>query len=148
MLNLSALVALSLQSTPALLPPVVSRAIIRSSAESGSDVAAYAAFAGADSDNRLLAINCSCAERVELHRIVRSEGNVTMTNDWPLVISAAGMTEVRPGSPLHFMLMGTTRPLVAGEQVTMALRFAEGGVRLVRFTVVDDSQAGWAAAAP
>ena len=112
--------------------------------EVGGPVAAYAGFDNAGGEDRLLGIECSCAASVELHRVVRDGDKVSMTNTFPLTLPANGRVEVKPpGTPLHFMLIGTTRPFVVGERVPMRLRFERAGVVEAVFVVAVDSKQGW-----
>ena len=93
-MSVLALLPFLLVSAQPLPPPQVARAIVRDSAEPGVDVAAYAEFAGNGSDDRLLSIECICASRVELHRVVRTGDAVSMETDWPLAIAASRATLV------------------------------------------------------
>lgn len=112
--------------------------------EVGGPVAAYAGFDNLGGEDRLLAVECSCAASVELHRVVRDGDKVSMTNTFPLALPAQARTEVKPpGVPLHFMLIGTNRAFSAGQRVPMRLRFERAGVIDVVFTVAEDSKGGW-----
>jgi copper(I)-binding protein len=116
---------------------VLARAIVRS-APAGEDAAGYVAIAG---DDRLVGLECACAARVEIHRIVRSADDVSME----AAESLETPVEIRPGSDLHLMLMSLRAPLVAGETVELVLRFERTGLIRSRFVVVDDTRAAWAA---
>ncbi|RYD97809.1 MAG: copper chaperone PCu(A)C [Sphingomonadales bacterium] len=122
----------------------IDRMVMASAPEAGADVAAYAGFENRGVDDRLLEIECDCAQSVELHRVV-SEGRQTrMRNDFPLALPSAVRTEVRPpGVPLHFMLIKTVRPFVVGERILMRLRFERAGNMDVVFTVVASTREGW-----
>lgn len=120
--------------------------IIPAAAEAGTAVAAYAGFDNRGPEDRLLGIECDCAASIELHRVVREGDKVSMTNSFPLTLPANGRAEVKPpGTPLHFMLIGTTRAFAVGERVPMRLRFERAGVIEVDFVVVTKSAEGWAA---
>lgn len=122
----------------------VSRAIVRDAPEAGGDVAGYVAIANiGDTPDRLLSARCSCADRVELHRVVRADGKVSMENVWPLDIAPAARTEVGPGTPLHLMLMGLKAPLAAGGSVPLILQFERAGAVRIDFHIVADSAKGW-----
>lgn len=121
----------------------VDHMVIPAVAEAGGPVAAYAGFDNAGPPDRLLAIECAYAASVELHAVVRDGDKVSMTNTFPLALPT-GRTEVKPpGVPLHFMLIGTTRPFVVGERVPMRLRFERAGVVEALFVVAVDSKQGW-----
>lgn len=122
----------------------VSRAIVRDAREAGADTAGYIAIANTgDTPDRLLSARCTCAERVELHRVTRAEGKVSMDNAWPLAIAPAARTEVRPGTPLHLMLMGLKAPLAVGGSVPIILQFERAGAVRIDFHIVADSAKGW-----
>lgn len=111
----------------------------------GGPVAAYAGFDSRGAGDMLLGIECDCAASIELHQVVRDGDKVSMTNSFPLALPANARTEVKPpGIPLHFMLIDTTRPFVAGQRVPMRLRFERAGALEAVFTVTTDSASGWA----
>lgn len=122
----------------------LSRAIVRDAPEAGGDVAGYVAIAnlGAVPD-RLLSARCTCAARVELHRVTRAEGKVSMDDAWPLELAPGVRTEVKPGTPLHLMLMGVKAPLAVGGSVPVILQFERAGAVRVDFHIVADSAKGW-----
>lgn len=137
---------LAVQAAPAAVPVRVEQAILRAAPEAGADIAGYAALTSAR-DDRLIGLACDCAERVEIHRVAREGGEVSMVTEAELALPANRRIEVRPGSPLHFMLTGVRAPMAAGERHMLTLRFAEAGEMAVPFTAVVDSAAGWAQAA-
>lgn len=92
--------------------PVLTRPIVVA-APAGADSATYVAIA-ARTDDRLVAVRCSGAEKVEIHRILRAEGKVSMRTEEALETAPL---EIRPGSDLHLMLMGSnTRCPTAGRR--------------------------------
>lgn len=122
----------------------LSRAIIRDAAAADADVAAYVAIANIGTEpDRLLSARCSCAARLELHRVVRQGEKVSMESDWPLPIAPGGRTEIKPGTPLHLMLMGTKAPLPVGGSVPVTLVFERAGAVRIDFHIVADSAKGW-----
>ncbi len=119
--------------------------VIPAADAAGGPVAAYAGFDNRGADDQLLGIECDCAASVELHTVVRDGDNVSMTNTFPLALPANARIEVKPpGIPLHFMLIDTKRPFVAGERVPMRLRFERAGTVEAVFTVATESASGWA----
>ncbi|WP_083734378.1 copper chaperone PCu(A)C [Sphingopyxis sp. KK2] len=122
----------------------LSRAIVRDAPEAGGDVAAYVAIANVGAvPDRLLSARCTCAARVELHRVTRAEGRASMDDAWPLDLAPGARTEVKPGTPLHLMLMGVKAPLAAGGSVPLILQFERAGAVRVDFHIVADSAKGW-----
>ena len=126
-------------------PPQVSLSVA-AAAPAGEDSAAYAAITAPPGD-RLVAVECGCAERIELHRIVRSPSGNSMARDPSWGIPDDGRLEIRPGSDLHVMLMGLRAPLVAGSAVELTLRFERGGAVVVRVPIVEDTRGYWQAQA-
>lgn len=111
-------------------------------APAGGDAAAYVAIANAGEADRLVGVACDCAERVEIHRVTRSEGNVSMTAEPGLAVPGGGV-EIRPGSPLHLMLMNLRAPLAAGQSVPLTLRFERAGAVTAAFTATENTAAAW-----
>jgi copper(I)-binding protein len=114
-------------------------------APAGEDAAAYVAIANSGAADRLVGAACDCAERVEIHRVVRAGGNVSMDSAAALPVPA-GRTEIRPGSDLHLMLMNLRAPLASGQSVPVVLRFERAGAVSGSFVAVEDTGAAWQAA--
>lgn len=115
-------------------------------APAGEDAAAYVAIANPGADDRLLSVSCACAERVEIHRLVQAADGMSMETASSLAVPRDGV-EIRPGSPLHLMLIGLRAPLAAGQNVPITLHFERAGPLTASFVAVEDSAAGWRAAA-
>lgn len=116
-------------------------------APAGEDAAAYVAIANPGAEDRLVEISCGCAERVEIHRIVRSGDSVSMEAA-PSLPVPGGRMEIRPGGDLHLMLMRLRTPLAEGRSVPLTLRFERAGAVTANFVAVGDTRAAWAGAAP
>ncbi len=120
-------------------------------APAGEDAAAYVAIGNAGEPDRLLSVFCACAERAEIHRVIRWDGNVSMAVEPTLAVPAGGV-EIRPGSPLHLMLLNLRAPIAAGQSVPLTLRFERAGTVTAQFTATESSAAAWqqraASAAP
>lgn len=85
--------------------------------------------------------HCDCADGVELHRHQQSGGMMRM-EAVPEVVIAPGQTfEFQPGG-YHVMLIGLTRPLQAGDQVTLTLLDADGGKHRQHLPVVRATGSG------
>ena len=143
-LTIAALQAGAPSAAPAIR---IERPILRAAPEAGVDVAGYAVIANSGPEDRLVSLECGCAERVEVHRVTRANGTVSMDRAGDLPIPARGRIEVRPGSELHFMLVNLRAPLAAGDRRDLTLRFASGASLRAPFTAVADSAAGWQQAA-
>lgn len=122
----------------------ISHAIVRAADTADADVAAYVAIdnLGTGSD-RLVSARCACAASIELHRVVRQGEKVSMQTDWPLELAPGTRSEIKPGTPLHLMLMKTVKPLSVGGNVAVVLTFERAGAVLVDFHIVADSAKGW-----
>lgn len=116
---------------------------IVAAAPAGSDSAGYVRIANHGAADRLVAVECACADRIEIHFVNRSGAEVSMDTLAALDLPAHGTVEIRPASPLHLMLMDLKTPLLAGSSVEMTLRFEHAGTKTVRFAVVADSKAAW-----
>ena len=115
----------------------LSRRIVADPGEPG-DVAAYLSVAG--EPDRLVEVTCACAERVELHRIDRSGERPDMVSDaaWDAPV------DIRPGSPLHLMLIGFDPARATGGQVMLTLTFERAGLVEAAFELTPDSRSAWA----
>jgi copper(I)-binding protein len=121
----------------------ITRAIVRVVEPTGVEVAAYVAIDNAGLSDRLLRIDCACAESVELHTMTGEGAARRMEKSWPLELPASARTEVKPGSPRHLMLMRSKQSIRLGEPVVMTLQFERAGAVQVEFQPVTDSMAGW-----
>jgi len=113
-------------------------------APAGGDAAAYVAIANAGEADRLVGVSCDCAERVEIHRVARTDGNVSMNAELALAVPGGGV-EIRPGSPLHLMLMNLRTPIAAGTTVPLTLRFEQAGTMTASFTATENTATAWQA---
>lgn len=111
-------------------------------APAGGDAAAYVAIGNAGAADRLVGVTCACAGKVEIHRVTRSEGRVSMDAEPALPVPGGGV-EIRPGSPLHLMLMNLRAPIAAGETVPLTLRFERAGAVTAAFTATENTAAAW-----
>jgi copper(I)-binding protein len=120
--------------------------LVRAAPEAGADVAAYLVIANDGDPDRLAGISCACAERVEIHRIVRRGDDVSMETTAFLDVPSGGVVEIRPGSDLHLMLSGVREPMPTGETIEMVLQFEQAGAVTAGFVAVEDTRAAWRAA--
>ena len=89
-------------------------------------------------DDQLLSAATDVAATVELHESAESGGMMTMTPVSAIPVPANGQVELAPGG-LHIMLIGLTRELVAGEDVTLSLTFEKAGLVTVTAPIRADS---------
>jgi len=144
------LLAFALQGGGTTLPtgeaPTLDKRIVVAASEAGVAVAAYVAIGNRGADDRLIGVACACAERSEIHRIIREGGEVSMVTDSSVPVPAGSVVEIRPGSELHLMLSGMRAPLAPGATVELELRFERAGTISATFLAVEDSRAAWNAA--
>lgn len=127
-------------------PLDLSRRILRHVDEPGQDVAAYVRIRNGDpTGDALISVSCACAERVELHRIDRSGERPDMVSDPAWDIAGHGELAVRPGSALHFMLIGYDPSAAVDGRVPLTLTFREAGTVTADFALTDDSARTWGA---
>ncbi len=93
----------------------------------GQDVTAgYMVISNPDHESDfLISAACECAKTLEIHRMVKEGDKMKMEPVDKVEVPARGKVELKPGG-LHLMLFGT-KPLRAGEQVRLRLRFTHAG---------------------
>ncbi|GGJ32123.1 copper chaperone PCu(A)C [Paenarthrobacter histidinolovorans] len=86
-----------------------------------------------DNDVTIISASAPVATMVELHETVMgADGTMKMqAKQGGFVIPAKGELKLEPGAN-HIMLMGLTKPVQAGDQVTFELKTSDGGT--VTFT--------------
>ena len=88
---------------------------------------------GAD---KLVSANCDCAKSTELHNVKMIDGAMKMYKVDAMDVPANGDLTLKSGS-YHIMLIGLTRPLVAGETVPLKLKFEKAGEVTVSAKIKD-----------
>lgn len=108
------------------------------SAEAGGMTAVFGTLENAGSaDLTIAGVESDAAEMVQLHEITADGAMREIEGD--VVIPADGSLELSPGGN-HIMLMGLSRALQAGDEVSVTLRFDDGTSR--EFTVLVKDYAG------
>jgi copper(I)-binding protein len=106
--------------------PTVSQAWARATAP-GVDVgAAYLTIDGGAADDNLVSASTARATMVHLHTVEESGGVAKMRAVEGINVPAGKRVVLAPKGT-HIMLMGLTKPLVAGETFPVELRFAKAG---------------------
>lgn len=101
----------------------------------GSDVAAvYLTLVGGKTADELRGAETPRAAMTHLHSMDDTGGMARMRPVDGLAVPAGKTVTLAPQG-LHLMLMGISKPLVAGERFPLTLRFANGGVRTVEVSV-------------
>ncbi|MEM9602516.1 MAG: copper chaperone PCu(A)C [Pseudomonadota bacterium] len=98
----------------------------------GTQVAAayFSVHNPGDRDRHLVGADTAAAQRVELHTVEHADGTMRMRQVNGIAVPAGGTAILEPGG-LHVMLLGVDTRLVAGDSVTLNLRFANGTSRAV-----------------
>jgi len=78
-----------------------------------------------DADLRLVKIESSAFEDIEMHEMAHVDGLMKMRRLGHVVIPAKDTARLVPGGK-HLMMSGARRPLLAGERVELVLTFASG----------------------
>ena len=96
------------------------------SAESGMSAAFGELSNTGSADVTVVSATTKASSMIELHETVENDSGemVMREKDGGFVIPAAGSFMLEPGGN-HIMLMGLTAPLVAGDDVTVTLTFAD-----------------------
>ena len=115
----------------------ISGAWVRSLAAANSPSAAYMTIKNdGATDDRLLSATSEAAATIEMHQTDNMNGMMGMSPLPALPVLAHGQTVLAPGG-VHLMLIGVTRPLKAGDKVTLTLHFDKAGTITVNADVRD-----------
>ncbi|GAB3992494.1 copper chaperone PCu(A)C [Glycomyces albus] len=88
---------------------------------------------GSDTDAVVVSAESDLAT-MELHEVVDEDGEMVMQEvPGGFTVPADGSRELEPGGD-HLMLLGLTEPIVAGDEITVALGFEDGSE--LEFTTV------------
>ncbi len=134
LLALSGLVLLALPDLAMAAAPTVSGAWARATPPGVSVGAAYLTIAGGSTNDRLVGADTDRATMVQLHTVEGSNGVAAMRQVDGVAVPTGKQVALAPGGT-HIMLMGLTRPLVAGETFPLQLRFENAGEQVVQVSV-------------
>lgn len=102
----------------------------------GQVSAAYMEIKNKGGADKLVAANCDCAQATELHDVKLIDGAMKMVPVAGMDVPANGELKLKPGA-YHIMLIGLSRPLVAGERLPIKLKFEKAGEVTVEAKVKD-----------
>ena len=102
----------------------------------GQVSAAYMEIKNKGGADKLVAANCDCAQATELHDVKLIDGALKMVPVAGMDVPANGEVKLKPGA-YHIMLIGLSRPLVAGERLPIKLKFEKAGEVTVEAKVKD-----------
>ena len=144
------LAALLLAALPALAAapstaPAVRDAWARATPPGTEVAAVYLTLVGGVRTDRLVAATTPRAAMTQIHVAVAADGAVGMRETPAVDVPARAQVAFAPHGT-HLMLMGLSRPLVAGERFPLTLRFEHAGP--VEVSVAVRSPADAAPAAP
>ena len=95
---------------------------------------------GAQESVRVTGARCDAADKCMLHEVVTENGKSTMREaEGGFTLKAGESFMLEPGGP-HIMLMGLTKPLAAGESITLTLEIER--MDDVNFTAIVKDFAG------
>lgn len=81
---------------------------------------------GTDAEVHVVGVSSELSPHTELHETVPNGGSMTMQEAKDgYRIPASGELELKPGAN-HVMLMGLTKPITTGQEVTITLELADG----------------------
>lgn len=97
------------------------------SADEGMSAAFGVLSNDGDADVTIVSASTEASPMVELHETVANDAGemVMQPKEGGFVIPAGGTLTLEPGAN-HIMLMGLARPIVAGDEVSFTLTFADG----------------------
>lgn len=137
--------ALMLGAAPLLAGDIaVKDPYVRTSTPSSVTGAAFMMLVNSgDTDDRLIAASTDVAGRVELHtHIEDANGVMKMTEiEGGIAVPAGEMHHLKRGGD-HVMLMGLTRALEQGEEITVTLTFEKAGDITVQIPVDRERKPG------
>jgi periplasmic copper chaperone A len=131
---LSSLVLIVLPALAMAGAPTVSDAWARATPPGVSVGAAYLTITGGAARDRLVGASTDRASMVQLHTVEESSGVAAMRQVDGVPVPAGKQVVLAPGGT-HIMLMGLSKPLVAGETFPLRLRFENAGDQVVQVTV-------------
>lgn len=97
------------------------------SADEGMSAAFGVLSNDGDADVTIVSASTEASPMVELHETVANDAGemVMQPKEGGFVVPAGGTLTLEPGAN-HIMLMGLARPIVAGDEVSFTLTFADG----------------------
>ena len=98
--------------------------------------AAFMEIKNTGAADKLISAHCDCAKATELHGVKMIDGAMKMYKVEAMDIPADGKLALKSGS-YHIMLIGLTRPLVAGETLPIQLKFEKAGETTVQAKIKD-----------
>ncbi|WP_433212201.1 copper chaperone PCu(A)C [Microtetraspora malaysiensis] len=134
------------QTAPAATPAPSGQAAISvtdpwvKSTESGMTAAFGTLVNNGDTEVTVLSATSPLSPDVELHEVVDSGGKMVMRpKEGGFTIPAHGTHQLEPGAD-HIMMMGVTKPVKPGDQISFTLTFKDGGT--LEFTGIGKDFAG------
>lgn len=122
----------------------ISRRIVATNGEKGGTSAVYFRVSNiSDRPDALIGASCTCADTIEIHQIRADRSGMDTLPE--LVVPAGASVDVRPGSPLHLMLLNHDPETVVDGSARVTLNFREAGQVELPFRPTADSRGAWAA---
>lgn len=109
-------------------------------ADSGMTAAFGTLVNSSDKELTVVSATSAVAKMMELHEVAMVDGKMQMRpKAGGFMIPAGGTHELAPGAD-HIMIMGLTKPVQPGDEVTVTLTLSDGST--VQFTAVGKAFAG------
>jgi len=92
---------------------------------------------GTSADDELIGVSSDVAQAVELHLSqMKADGTMEMIQQQSIALPAGKAVELKPGS-YHVMLIGLTRDLKAGDEISLTLKFKNHTDLTLKVPVMD-----------
>ncbi|MBI5952595.1 MAG: copper chaperone PCu(A)C [Chloroflexi bacterium] len=96
---------------------------VRSGTKEGNSAAYMLIQNGTSTDDELVGASSDAAQAVEIHLSqMKADGTMEMIQQQSIALPAGKSVELKPGS-YHIMLIGLTRDLKSGDEITLTLKF-------------------------
>ena len=89
-----------------------------------------------DQEDQLISISTAAAKSTELHTMSMSGDVMKMREVDTLTLKPGAKIAMAPGGGYHLMLIGLQRPLAAGQQIALRLKFKKAGILAAKVDVV------------
>lgn len=106
------------------------------SGQTGQMTGAFMEIKNKGAADKLVSASSDVAKATELHASDISNGVMTMRKVDAMEIPADGELKLKPGG-YHIMLIGLTRPLIAGETLPIKMKFEKAGDVTVQAKIKD-----------
>ncbi len=107
---------------------------VRAMPSSVPNTAAYITLMNHGAPIKLIAVETSVADEVQLHTLITENGVVKMRQKNSFIIAEHGTLKLAPSGD-HLMLLGLKKPLNIGDKVLLTLKFDDQSQQEISLTV-------------